>query len=40
VAGAVAMRQAVDAAVKGVPLREYADKHRELALALEKWGSL
>ncbi|MFQ5800400.1 MAG: type III ribulose-bisphosphate carboxylase [Candidatus Hydrothermarchaeales archaeon] len=37
-AGAVAMREAVDAAVEGVPLREYANEHRELAVALEKWG--
>lgn len=37
-AGAVAMRQAVDAALEGVPLGEYANEHRELAVALEKWG--
>ncbi|KSW12714.1 ribulose 1,5-bisphosphate carboxylase [Pyrodictium occultum] len=37
-AGAAAMRQAVEAAVEGVPLEEYAEKHRELARALEKWG--
>ena len=37
-AGAAAARQAVEAAVKGVPLDEYAREHRELARALEKWG--
>jgi ribulose-bisphosphate carboxylase large chain len=37
-AGAAAVRQAVEAAVKGVPLDEYAREHRELARALEKWG--
>ena len=38
VKGAIAMRQAVSAAVEGVSLKEYAKSHRELALALEKWG--
>ncbi|MEW6329779.1 MAG: RuBisCO large subunit C-terminal-like domain-containing protein, partial [Candidatus Micrarchaeota archaeon] len=37
-AGARAMRQAVDAAVKGINIREHAKTHRELARALEKWG--
>ncbi len=37
-AGAAAMMQAVDAAVEGVPLEEYAEQHGELARALEKWG--
>jgi ribulose-bisphosphate carboxylase large chain len=36
-AGAKAMRQAVDAAMKGIPLNEYAQDHVELAKALEKW---
>ncbi len=36
--GAVAMRQAIDATMKGVSLREYAKKHIELKLALNKWG--
>ncbi|MBC7130944.1 type III ribulose-bisphosphate carboxylase [Candidatus Bathyarchaeota archaeon] len=36
-AGAKAMRQAVDAVIKGVPLKEYAKDHRELAIALELW---
>ena len=38
-AGAAAMRQAVDAAMQGVPLEEYAKDHAELFAALEKWGS-
>jgi len=37
-AGAAAARQAVDAAVQGIPLRQYASSHKELALALRKWG--
>ena len=37
-AGAAAVRQAIEAAVKGVPLDEYARERRELARALEKWG--
>ena len=38
VAGAKAMRQAVDATLKGVPLSEYAKTHRELETALQMWG--
>ncbi len=37
-AGATAMRQAVDAVMKGVSLVSYAKDHKELASALEKWG--
>lgn len=37
VAGAKAMRQAVDAVLKGVSLDEYAKSHLELRLAIEKW---
>ena len=37
--GAKAMSQAIDAAFAGIPAAEYAKDHRELALALEKWGS-
>ena len=37
-AGAKALRDAVDAAMKGVPLEEAAKKSRELQRALEKWG--
>jgi len=38
VAGAKAMRQAVDASLKKISLKEYAKTHEELKLALEKWG--
>ena len=38
-AGARAIRQAVDSAVKGVPVREYAREHPELAQAIEEWGT-
>ena len=38
-AGARAFRQAVDAAVEGVPLTEYAADHGELRAAVEKWGT-
>jgi len=37
-AGAKAVRQALDAIMNGIPLEEYAKTHRELARALEKWG--
>ena len=40
IVGARAMRQAVDAAMKGVPLQEYAKDHPELEKALEKWPVL
>ncbi len=40
IAGAKAMRQAVDASLKGIDLREYANSHKELKLAIEKWGVL
>jgi len=39
-AGAKAMRQAIDAVMKGIPLKEYAKRHPELELALKKWGEL
>jgi ribulose-bisphosphate carboxylase large chain len=38
--GATAMRQAVDAALKKIPLEEYAKDHSELAKALQKWEIL
>jgi ribulose-bisphosphate carboxylase large chain len=38
-AGAMAMRQAVEATLKGVTLKEYARKHKELKAALETWKS-
>ncbi|OYT55785.1 MAG: type III ribulose-bisphosphate carboxylase [Desulfurococcales archaeon ex4484_217_2] len=37
-AGAAAVRQALDAIIKGIPLDEYAKTYKELARALEKWG--
>ena len=37
-AGARSVRQAIDAALKHVPLREAAKEHPELAVALEDWG--
>ena len=37
-AGAMAVRQALEAIVKKIPLDEYAKTHKELARALEKWG--
>ena len=39
VAGAKAMRQAVDATVEHIELEEYATTHRELQVALETWRS-
>ena len=37
-AGARAFRQAIDAAMDGIPLGEYAGDHAELRAALETWG--
>ena len=37
VSGANAMRQAVDATMRGVSLKEYAESHKELRAALEIW---
>jgi len=39
ISGARAMRQAVDATLKKIPLKKYAKTHEELRKALEKWGS-
>ncbi len=39
-AGAKAMRQAIDATMKGTNLEEYAKKYKELKAALDKWGFL
>jgi ribulose-bisphosphate carboxylase large chain len=39
VAGAKAMRQAVDATLNGQSLEEYAKTHKELKAALEQWKS-
>lgn len=40
VAGAKAMRQAVEATLKGLTLEEFAKTHRELKRALETWGKV
>jgi ribulose-bisphosphate carboxylase large chain len=37
VAGAMAMRQAVQACLDGMPLEEYAKTHKELEVALKTW---
>jgi ribulose-bisphosphate carboxylase large chain len=37
-AGATAMKQAIDACMKGVTLESYAKDHKELAAALKQWG--
>jgi len=39
VAGAKAMRQAIEACMNGIPLEEYAKTHKELQLALQIWRS-
>ncbi len=36
--GAMGLRQAVDATVKGIPLKEYAKTHKELRDAINKFG--
>jgi len=37
ISGAKAMRQAVDAVLEGISLKDYAETHRELQVALEIW---
>jgi 2,3-diketo-5-methylthiopentyl-1-phosphate enolase len=37
-AGARALRQAIDAAMKNIPVEEYAKQHEELGVALGVWG--
>jgi len=37
-AGAIAIRQAVDSAIKKIPLKTYAKGHKELKRALDKFG--
>jgi len=39
ISGARAMRQAVDAAIQGIPLNEYAKDHKELEISLKDWTS-
>jgi len=38
IAGGKAVRQALEAIKKGIPLNEYAKENHELAIALKKWG--
>lgn len=38
IAGAKAVRQALEASMRKVPLRDYAESHPELAAAIKKWG--
>jgi ribulose-bisphosphate carboxylase large chain len=37
-AGAAAIRQSLDAALKKIPLKKYAKTHKELAKAIKKWS--
>ncbi|MFH1234025.1 MAG: type III ribulose-bisphosphate carboxylase [Candidatus Diapherotrites archaeon] len=37
--GSIAMRQAVDATLKEISLQEYGLKHKELGIAMQKWGT-
>jgi len=37
-AGTIAVRQALDAVMNGIPLAKYAKTHKELKRALEHWG--
>ena len=39
-AGAKAVRQALNAIIQQIPIEEYAKDHKELARALEKWGTV
>lgn len=36
--GAISLKQAVEAVMKGIPAPEYAKTHNELKVALRKWG--
>ena len=38
--GAIAVRQAIDAAMKNISLTEYANTHKELREAISKWGRI
>ncbi len=39
VAGGRAVRQSIDAAIKNIPLNNYAKTHKELKTALQQWGT-
>jgi ribulose-bisphosphate carboxylase large chain len=36
--GAIAIRQALNASLHKIPLKKYASAHKELDMALRKWG--
>lgn len=36
--GAASMRQAVEAVMNGIPLKDFAKNHKELKLAIDRWG--
>jgi ribulose-bisphosphate carboxylase large chain len=35
--GPIAMRQAIDAVLNNVPLKEYSKTHKDLQVALKQW---
>ena len=35
--GAIAMRQAVDSVMEGIPIKDYTKDHEELGIALKQW---
>ena len=37
--GAIAFRQAIDAVMQGIPVKNYAKDHQELGVALGTWGT-
>jgi len=37
-AGAMAIKQSLEATMEDIPLEEYAERHKELKMALDKWG--
>ena len=39
-AGAKAMKQALDASLDGIDLKEYSKNHKELKMAIDRWGYL
>lgn len=39
-AGAKAAMQAIESYMRGIPLENYAESHKELSSALDKWGTL
>jgi 2,3-diketo-5-methylthiopentyl-1-phosphate enolase len=38
IAGGKAFRQAIDATMNGIPLKEYAEDHPELDVVLKQWA--